>query len=100
MFGKKEEQWWQETKKQEEKKAKSDAMVQEVKESDVELSFLQQLQSGAILCTVVDEDDEKVGYVIITPSKEIEIIESIFYEYEDTDRNHLRNQAQKFFKAL
>lgn len=100
MFGKKEEQWWQETKKQEEKKAKSDAKVQEVKESDVELSFLQQLQSGAILCTVVDEDDEKVGYVIITPSKEIEIIESIFYEYEDTDRNHLRNQAQKFFKAL
>ena len=59
MFGKKEEQWWQETKKQEEKKAKSDAKVQEVKESDVELSFLQQLQSGAILCTVVDEDDKR-----------------------------------------
>ena len=78
-----------------------DEECEEDEEDFGDIKFLKELSNGALIFRIVDEDyDPAGGYVIVSPSGNIEIIKDNFFDaLGDKEKKYLETQALTFWHA-
>lgn len=64
-----------------------------------EIVFWKELSNNTIIFQIIDDDYDPAGHIVVTKSGETEILESGLCNFDDEDRDYLRQRVKRFCEA-